>query len=142
MNYQKLTRKQLFLGEVIYSFDEFAKDFRNQAIKDWGLKRLDKKNKKSITLYQTLFLIIVFTSQGKSPRQINEILLGKSTKELEESLKTITDMYRQEIRVLEGFQMKMFIDNIKKFQMSDSMNLRLLNSNFRKWFIKAMELKD
>jgi len=142
MNYQKITRKQLYLGEVDYSFDEFAKDFRKQAIKDWGLNRLDKKNKKSNTLYQTILLIIVFTSQGKSPRAINELLLGKNTKGLEENLKTITDMYEQEIRVLEGFQMKMFINNIKKYQMSDSMNLRLLNSEFRKGFIKAMELKD
>jgi hypothetical protein len=142
MDYQNLTRKQLYLGEVEYVLDEFAKDFRKQAIQDWGLKRLDKKNNKSNTLYQTLFLIIVFTSQGKSPRAINEILLGKSTKELEENLKTITDMYEQEIKVLEGFQMKMFIDNIKTYQMSDSMNLRLLNSDFRKWFVKAMGLKD
>jgi len=142
MNYQKLTRQQLYLDKVEYTLDKFAKDFRKQAIKDWGLNRLDKKNKKSNTLYQTILLIIVFTSQGKSPRAINELLLGKNTKKLEESLKTISDMYEQEIRVLEGFQMKMFIDNIKKYQMSDSMNLRLLNADFRKWFIKVMKPKD
>lgn len=142
MDYQKLTRQQLYLDKVEYTLDDFAKDFRKQAIKDWGLKRLDKKNKSPNTLYQTILLIIVFTSQGKSPREINELLLGKNTKELEESLKTITDMYEQEIRVLEGFQMKMFINNIKKYQMTDSMNLRLLNADFRKWFIKVMEPKD
>jgi len=139
MNYKKLTREQLFSGEIDYTLENFAKDFRKEAVEVWGKNRLDKKHKNSKTLYQALLLITAFTSQGKQPRAINEILLGKSTKELEEYLTSIIDMYKQEVGVLEGLQMKMFLENIKKFRVSDSLNLMLLNAKFRDWLVVEIE---
>jgi hypothetical protein len=140
MDYKKLTRQQIFLGEVDYSLNDFAKDFRKEAIEVWGQERIDAKNENSV--YIALLLIIVLTSQGRSPGLINQIILGRNSKELEENLKTIIEMYKQEIVVLEGLQMKMFIQNLHKFHLCDSMNLRLLNVDFRNWFMKAMEIKD
>ena len=141
MDYKKITHEQLFSGEVKYTLEDFERDFRKDAIKSWGKKKLDKKHKNGNTLYQGILFIVVFTSQKKSPKEINELLLGKSTKELEESLETIIDMYKKEIYILEGLQMNMFLENIKKYRASDSLNLMLLNTNFRKWFIRAMEDK-
>lgn len=141
MDYKNITHEQLFSGEVKYTLEDFERDFRKDTIKSWGRKKLDKKHKNGNTLYQGLLLIIVFTSQKKYPKEINELLLGKSTKELEESLETIVDMYEKEIYILEGLQMNMFLENINKYRASDSLNLMLLNANFRKWFIKAMEDK-
>lgn len=139
MDYKKLTKEQIYSGEVDYSLDDFIKDFRKEAVEVWGKKRLDKKHNKSKTLYKALLLIIAFTSQGKTPRMINEILLGKNTVELEEYLQTIVDMYKQEIQILEGLQMKMFLENIKNYQTSDSLNLMLLNANFRGWLLAEIE---
>ena len=139
MDYKKLTHGQLFSGEVKYTLKDFERDFRKDATKTWSRKKLDKKHNNGNTLYQGLLLIIVFTSQKRSPKEINELILGKSTKELEESLKTIIDMYQAEIYILEGLQMNMFLENIKKYRVSDSLNLMLLNAIFRSWFIKAME---
>ncbi len=139
MDYKKLTREQIFSGEVDYSLDDFARDFRKEAVEVWGKDKLDKKHKSSNTLYQTLLLIISFTSQRKTPKEINEILLGRSTEELEENLQTIIDMYEQEIVVLEGLQMKMFLDNIKKYQVSNPLNLMLVNANFRSWLVSEGE---
>lgn len=142
MDYKKLTKEQLFSGEVEYSLEEFEKDFRANTIKTWGRKKLDEKHGNENTLYQGLLFIIAFTSQGKSPKEINEIILGKSTKELEENLKTIIDLYKQEIRVLEGLMMKMFLENLKNYHVSDSVNLMLINTDFRNWIVKAMETRD
>ena len=139
MNYKKLTREQIFSGEIDYTLEKFAKDFRKEAVEVWGKKRLDKKHKNSNTLYQALLLITAFTSQGRKPRAINKILLGKSSKELEENLTSIIDMYKQEIRVIEGLQMKMFLENIKKYRVPDSLNLIILNANFRDWLVAEIE---
>ena len=138
MDYKKLTHGKLFSGEVKYPLEGFERDFRKDAVITWGRKKLDKKHNNGNTLYQGLLLIIVFTSQKRSPKEINELILGKSTKELEESLKTIIEMYEKEIYILEGLQMNMFLENIKKYRVSDSLNLMLLNANIRSWFIKAM----
>ena len=142
MSYNKLTRKQLFSGEVSYTLDDFAKDFRKEVINVWGRKRLDTKNGQSNTLFQGLLLIIIFASQGKSLWEINEGLLGKNTKDLEDNLGSIVKMYEKEIKILEGLQMNMFLENLKKYHLSDSLNLQLLNTNFREWFVKIMEPQD
>jgi|SaaInlStandDraft_6_1057023.scaffolds.fasta_scaffold85062_2 hypothetical protein len=142
MSYNKLTRKQLFSGEVSYTLDDFAKDFRKEVINVWGRKRLDTKNGQSNTLFQGLLLIIIFASQGKSLWEINEVLLGKNTKDLEDNLGSIVKMYEKEIKILEGLQMNMFLENLKKYHLSDSLNLQLLNTNFREWFVKIMEPQD
>jgi len=137
MSYQKLTRKQIYTGEVDYTLDDFAKDFRKQMEEDWG-SELDNKKNRTKTVYQSILLLIVFASQGKSPKLINEILAGKDTKEMRETLKEMTDTYEQEIKVLEGLQMKMFIDNLEKYEVSDFLNLKLLNADFRAWLEKAL----
>ena len=62
-------------------------------------------------------------------------------KEMRETLKEMTDTYEQEIKVLEGLQMKMFIDNLEKYEVSDSLNLKLLNADFRAWLEKALNEK-
>ncbi len=140
MDYKKLTPKQIYTGEVDYTLDDFAKDFRKQAERDWGIERLDKENKNK-TVYQGILMIIVFASQGKSTKLINELLLGRNTKELEEAVKEFTDMYDQEIKVLEGLQMKMFLDNLQEYGVSDSLNLKLLNTDFRAWLERALNQK-
>ena len=140
MSYQKLTPKQIYTGEVNYTLDDFAKDFRKQAEKDWGSELLNKKNKTSHSLYQVFLLIIVFASQRKPLKLINELLIGRDTKELQEALKEFTDTFEQEIKVLEGLQMRMYIDNIEKYGVSDSLNLKLLNADFQAWVEKALNL--
>lgn len=140
MDYKKLTRKQIYTGEVDYTLDDFIKDFRKQAGEDWG-SELDNKKNRTKTVYQSILLLIVFASQGKSPKLINEILAGKDTKEMRETLKEITDRYEQEIKILEGLQMKMFLDNLQEYGVSDSLNLKLLNADFRTWLQKALNQK-
>ena len=138
MNYKKLTPKQIYTGEVNYTLNDFAKDFRKRAKKDWGNELFNKKNKASTSLYQVFLLIIAFASQRKSPKLINELLLGRDTKKLQEALKEFIDMFEQEIKVLEALQMKMFLNNLQEYGMSDSLNLKLLNADFQTWLEKAL----
>ena len=139
MHYKDLTQEQIFSGEIEYELDDFERDFREDLLKTWGSKKLDKKYKNGNNLYHGLLFIISFTSQGKTPREINEIILGYTSKDLEEALEHFIDMYQHEIQILQGFQMKMFLENLKQFRVSDSLNLMLLNADFRKWLTKVME---
>ena len=140
MDYKKLTAKQIYTGEVSYTLEDFEKDFRRQAERDWGSELLNRKNKTRHSLYQAFFLIIIFASQRKPLKLINELLIGRDTKELQETLKEFIDMFEQEIKVLEGLQMKMFIDNLQEYGVSYSLNLKLLNADFLVWLEKALNL--
>lgn len=73
---------------------------------------------------------------------ICEIIMGSSDDKIQKLTKDILGAYKQEVEVLEGLQMKMFLDKLQNFGLSDSLNLKLLNANFRKWLEKALELKD
>lgn len=141
MDYKKLTPKQIYTGEVNYTLDDFTKDFRKQAEKDWGSELLNKKNRASNSLYQGLLMLVVFASQRKPLKLTSELVLGKSTKETLKIAKDIIDMYEQETKVLEGLQMKMFLDNLQEYGVSGSLNLKLLNADFRAWFEKALNQK-
>jgi len=68
--------------------------------------------------------------------------MGSSDDKIQKLTKDILGAYKQEVEVLEGLQMKMFLDKLQNFGLSDSLNLKLLNANFRKWLEKALELKD
>lgn len=141
MSYKNLTAKKIFTGEVAYTLDDFASDFRKRLKKEWGEKRLDE-DLKGKTLYQGLLLMVVFASQHKPLSVICEIIMGGSSDETQKLTKDILGTYEQEVEVLEGLQMKMFLDNLQNFGLSDSLNLKLLNANFRKWLEKVLELKD
>lgn len=141
MSYQNLTANQIFTGKVGYTLDDFIKDFREHVEKDWGKERLYKENKNK-NVYQGILIIVVFASQRKPLEMISEFVLGSSGKEPLELTKYIIDMYEQAITVLEGLQMKMFLDNLQKYYVSDSLNLKLLNANFRVWFEKALNYKN
>ncbi len=141
MSYQNLTPKQIYTGEANYTLDDFAKDFRKQAEKDWGSELLNKKNKASSSIYQGMLIIIVFVSQDKPLSLISKVVMGKSTKKRREAVKVIVDMYDQEVKVLESLQMKMFLDNLQEYGMSDSLNLKLLNADFRVWLEKELKHK-
>ena len=142
MSYKNLTPKQIYTGEANYTLEDFAKNFRKQAEKDWGSDLLDKKNKNSKTLYQGIFILIVLTSQDKPPKLINELLFGEDTREMQEAVKEITDMYGQEIKILLALQMKMFLDNLREYGLPDSLNLKLLNADFRIWFKNALNCQN
>jgi hypothetical protein len=141
MSYKSLTAQKIYTGEVPYTLNDFTRDFRKRLEADWGERRLDKDHKGK-TLYQGLLLIVVFASQHKPLKLICEVVMGKSSDETQEITKDILDMYEQEIEVLEGIQMKMFLDNLQKFCVSESLNLKLLNANIRNWLGKALDLKD
>jgi hypothetical protein len=141
MSYKDLTAKQIFKEEVNYSLNDFVKDFRQTLKQSWGSERIDKvTNNKS--LYQGILLLVVLTSQDKSLRLICEVVMGKSTDEVMKMTKDIIDMYGQEIEVLRGLQMKMFLDNLKKYYLSESLNLKLLNADFHSWLEEALKRKD
>ena len=142
MSYKNLTAKQIYTGEANYTLDDFVKDFRKKVKEDWGSKRVDKGNKAKKTLYQGIFMLVVFASQRKSVKFISEKVLGKSTKEPSQITKDIIGMYEKEIKVLEGLQMKMFLDNLRKYWVPDFLNLKLLNADFRIWFERALDQKD
>lgn len=142
MNYQNLTAKQIYSDEVAYTLDDFARDFRAKVKADWGEERVDQDNKAKKTLYQGILFLIIFASQHKPLKMTTEVVLGVVNKETLKITKDIIDMYQKEAEILEGFQMKMFLDNLKKYHLSDSMNLKMLNANFRAWMEKALDLKD
>lgn len=141
MNYKNLTPKQIYLGETNYTLADFMRNFREKLKKDWGSKLIDKGNK-SKTIYQGIFIIIVFASQGKSLKMISKFVLGKSTGEPLSIIKEIIAVYKQEAEILEGIQMKMFLDNLKQYGLSDSLNLKLLNADFRIWLKEALNYKN
>lgn len=142
MSYQDLTAKQIYTEEVAYSLDDFAKDFRVKVKTDWGEERVDQDNKAKKTLYQGILIMVIFASQHKPIRMITEVVLGTVNEETMKLTKDIVSMYEKEAEILEGLQMKMFLDNLKKYQLSDSLNLKMLNANFRLWMEKALEQKD
>lgn len=142
MNYRNLTAKQIYLDEVAYALDDFAHDFRAKIKEDWGEELVDKDNKSKKTLYQGILILVIFASQYKPLKMTTEVVLGVVNKETLKLTKNIIDMYQKEAEILEGFQMKMFLDNLKKYHLSDSMNLKMLNANFRVWMEKALDLKD
>lgn len=141
MSYKNLTSKKIYQGEANYALDDFMRDFRKKAEKDWGSELLDKSNKNQ-TLYQGILIIVVFASQRKSLKTISKLILGKSAKKHQGMIKKIVDMYSLEIEILEGLQMKMFLDNLKLYGLSDSLNLQLLDADFRVWFKKALNYKN
>jgi len=140
MSYSNLTAKQIFSGEVSYTLDEFVIDFRKKARDGWG-EKIDKGNGNK-TVFQGLLTVVVFASQHKPLKMITDITMGKSTKECLDLTQYVIDMYPNEIEILEGLQMKMFLDNIKNYGVSDYLNLKLLNTDFRKWFNKELNYKE
>jgi len=140
MSYKDLTAEQIFKGKVNYSLDNFAKDFRETLKEDWGSERIDKVSNNK-TIYQGVFLLIVFASQGKPLKLICEFVIGKATEEIMKITKDIIDMYGQQIDVLKGLQMKMFLDNVEKYHLPDSFNLKLINADFRSWLEKTLKNK-
>ena len=141
MSYENLTAKKIYTGEVSYTLDDFVIDFRKRLNDDWGEKRLDEDHNGK-TLYHGLLLMVVFASEHKPLRLICDVVLGKSNEETQGITKEILDMYEHEIEVLEGVQMKMFLDNLQKFCVSESLNLKLLNADIHNWLGKALGLKD
>lgn len=141
MSYKDLTAEQIFKGKVNYSLDNFAKDFRETLKEDWGSERIDKVSNNK-TIYQGVFLLIVFASQGKPLKLICEFVIGKATEEIMKITKDIIDMYGQQIDVLKGLQMKMFLDNVEKYHLPDSFNLKLINADFRSWLEKTLKNKN
>lgn len=141
MSYTNLTAAQIWKGEVNYSLDDFVKDFREKVKEGWGEERIDK-GKGDRTLFKGLLTVVVFASQYKPVKLISEITMGKSTKECLDLTQYIIDMYPKEIEILEGLQMKMFLDNLKNYGVSDYLNLKLLNTDFRKWFKRALDYKE
>jgi hypothetical protein len=101
-----------------------------------------RMNNAKKTLYQGILLLVVFASQRKPLKFTTEVILGTVDKETLKITKDIIDMYLKEVEILEGLQMKMFLDNLKKYHFSDSLNLKMLNVNFRIWLGKALEQKD
>ena len=142
MSYKNLTAKQIYEGEVSYTLDDFAQDFRIKTEQDWSGELLNRKNKSSKSLYQGILSLVVFASQRKSVKFITETILGKSTKELLQATKEMIDMYKNEVEILEGLQMKIFLDNLKKYKVSDSINLKLLNADIKAWFKRALDQED
>jgi len=142
MSYQKLTAKQIYSDEITYTLDDFARDFRVRVKEDWGEERVDQDNKAKKTLYQGILILVIFASQHKPLKITTEVVLGVVNKETLKITKDIIDMYQKEAEILKGFQMKMFLDNLKKYHLSDSMNLKMLNADFRIWMEKALDLKD
>jgi hypothetical protein len=140
MSYLNLTAPQIFKDEASYTLDDFVKDFREKVKEGWG-ETIDKGNGNK-TVFQGLLTVVVFASQHKPVKLISEITMGKSTKECLDLTQYIIDMYPKEIEVLEGLQMKMFLDNLKNYGVSDYLNLKLLNTDFRQWFKKALEYKE
>lgn len=141
MSYKDLTPKQIFKGEVDYSLDDFVKDFRQTLKESWGSELIDKVTNNK-TIYQGILLLVVLASQDKSLKLICETVMGKSTDEVTKTTKDIVDMYGQEIEVLRGLQMKMFLDNLKNYYLSESLNLKLLNADFHFWLEEALKQKD
>jgi len=142
MSYQNLTATQIYTEKVAYTLDDFAKDFRAKVKEDWGEERVDKDNKAKKTLYQGILIMVIFASQHKPLRMITEVVLGTVNEETMKLTKDIVSMYEKEAEILEGLQMKMFLDNLKKYHLSDSLNLKMLNANFRVWMEKALNQKD
>lgn len=142
MSYQDLTQEQIFTEKVIYTLDDFARDFRARVKEDWGEERVDSPNNAKKTLYQGILLLVVFASQRKTLKFTTEVVLGTVNEETLKITKDIIGMYLKEVEILEGLQMKMFLDNLKKYYFSDSLNLKMLNANFRIWLGKALEQKD
>lgn len=140
MSYINLTAKDIYTGKVTYTLDNFVKDFRKRLKKDWGEKRLDK-DLKGKTLYQGLLFMVVFASQHKPLSMICETIMSGSSDETQKITKDILNMYEREIEVLEGLQMKMFLDNLQKYWLPESLNLKLLNADIRKWLEKALKHK-
>ena len=140
MSYKNLTAKQIYMGKVNYTLDDFMKDFREKMKKDWDSELAGKKNKAK-ALYQGIFIIIVLASQKKPLKIISELVFGKSTEKLKIT-KGIIAMYGKEVKVLESLQMKMFLNNLKKYRLSDSLNLKLLNADFRIWLKKILNCKN
>lgn len=142
MSYQDLTQEQIFTEKVIYTLDDFARDFRARVKEDWGEERVDSPKNAKKTLYQGILLLVVFASQRKPLKFTTGVILGTVNEETLKITKDIIDMYPKEVEILEGLQMKMFLDNLKKYHFSDSLNLKMLNANFRIWLGKALEQKD
>lgn len=142
MSYQNLTAKQIYTDEVVYTLEEFAEDFRAKIKEDWGEERVDAQNNAKKTLYQAILIFVVFASQSKPLKLTVEIVLGTVNEETVKLTKDILGMYEKEIKILEGLQMKMFLDNLKKYHLSDSLNLKMLNANFRIWLEKALDQKN
>lgn len=141
MSYQDLTAQKIYTGEVAYTLDDFVKDFRERLKRDWGEKRLDEDHN-SKTLYQALLLMVIFASQHKPLSMICETIMGGNSEETQKITKDMLDMYEKEVEVLEGLQMKMFLDNLQQYWLPESLNLKLLNANVRKWLERAVGLKD
>lgn len=140
MNYFELKPSQIFKSEVEYTLDEFIMDFRERLKDEWK-GDLDKENGNK-TLFQGLFLIVVFASQGKSKKFISEIVFGGSDKKRMKLLDDMLEIYQKEIEIMESFQMKMFLQNLEKYHASDAVNLKLLNEQFREWFSNAILITD
>lgn len=140
MNYFELKPSQIFTSEVDYTIDEFLMDYRERLKEEWG-ENLDKENGNK-TLFQGLFLIVVFASQGKPKEFISEIAFGGSDKKRMKLLEDMLELYQKEIEIFESFQMKMFLKNLEKYHVSNSVNLKLLNEQFREWFSNAILVKD
>ncbi|RJR29222.1 hypothetical protein C4564_02690 [Candidatus Microgenomates bacterium] len=141
MSYQNLTAKQIYMEEVAYTLDDFARDFKARLKDQWG-EKLDDKNKGGNTLYQAILIFVVFASQSKPLKLTVEIVLGTVNEETVKLTKDILGMYEKEVEILEGLQMKIFLDNLKKYHLSDSLNLKMLNANFRIWLEKALDQRD
>lgn len=140
MSYEDLTAEKIYTGKVSYTLNDFIKDFRGRLKKDWGDEQLDKDHNGK-TLYHGLLLMVVFASEHKPLKQVCEIVMGRSNEETQKITKEILDMYKHEVEVLEGVQMKMFLDNLQKFCVNESLNLKLLNADIRSWLGKALDLE-
>lgn len=141
MSYQNLNAKQIYMEEVAYTLDDFARDFKVRLKDQWG-EKLDDKNKGGNTLYQALLLLVVFASQHKPLRMTTEVILGTTKQEALELTEDILSTYEREVEILEGLQMKMFLDNLKKYHCPDSLNLKMLNADFQIWLKNALDLED
>lgn len=139
MSYQNLTAKQIYLEEVVYTLDDFASDFKMKLIGDWGEKRINQRSKFGLSVYSAIFVMVVFNSQHKPLKFITKIVLGTVNEETLKLTKGISEMYKKEAEILEGLQIKMFLENLKKYHLSDSLNLKLLNENFKVWMKKALK---
>lgn len=120
------TPSQVMKGEVNYTIEDFLRDLRSEM--DYNFEKKDDKFREKAT--QAFYRVMYFSSLGKSPREVSEMLC------MDEQL--VTDVLKElkpNIEMFIAIVMRQFLCNLKASggMLPNTENLRLINGRMRRF---------
>lgn len=120
------TPTQVWKGEVTYTFEDFLRDLRTEM--DYNFGKQDDKWREKAT--QGFYRVMYFSSLGKSPKEVSEMLHMK-----EDLVSDVIKELGSDIEMFNSIVMGHFLFNLKASGglLPDAENWRLINSQMRRF---------